>query len=102
MEVPELEVESELQLLACATAAAIPDLSHICHLHCSSQQNQILNPLSKARGGTHLLMDAMSGSQAAEPQWELWKLSMFMSQTSLPPCLARGKGSQEVYGLNLV
>ena len=57
MEVPRLGVESELQLPACATATAMPDLSHVCDLHHSSQQCQILNPLSEARGGTRILMD---------------------------------------------
>ena len=49
MEVPRLGVESELQLLACAIATAMPDLSHLCDLHHSSQQCQMLNPLSEAR-----------------------------------------------------
>ena len=51
-----LAVELELQLPAHATATAMPDLSHICDLPHSSQQCQILNPLSKARGQTHNLM----------------------------------------------
>ena len=38
MEVPRLGVESELQLLAYATATAILDLSCICDLHCSLRQ----------------------------------------------------------------
>ena len=42
MEVPRLGVELELQLLATATATAMPDLSHICKLHHSSQQHWIL------------------------------------------------------------
>ena len=46
MEVPRLGVESELLPLAYTTAIAMPDPSHICDLH-SSQQLQILNPLSK-------------------------------------------------------
>ena len=46
---PRLGVESELQLLAYATATATQDLSHVCNLHHSSQQYQILNPLSEAR-----------------------------------------------------
>ena len=57
MEIPRLRVESELQLPAYATAAAIQDLSRICNLHHSSWQHQILNPQSKARDGTHILMD---------------------------------------------
>ena len=57
MEVPGLEVESELQLLAYATAMDIADLSCICHLHCSLWQHQILNPLNEARDQTCILMD---------------------------------------------
>ena len=49
MEVPRLGLKLELQLLACATATATWDLSQVCDLHHSSQQCQILNPLSKAR-----------------------------------------------------
>ena len=40
-------VESEL--LTYTTATATQDPSHICDLHQSSRQHQILNPLSKAR-----------------------------------------------------
>ena len=56
MEVPRLGVKSELQLSACATATRDP--SRVCDLHHSSQQHQILNPLSEARDQTHVLMDA--------------------------------------------
>ena len=49
MEIPELGVESELQLLAYITATAKADLSWICDLHHSSQQCQILNLLSEAK-----------------------------------------------------
>ena len=52
MEVPRLRVESELQLPAYATATAVPDLSHICDLHHSPGQCQILNPVSKAKDQT--------------------------------------------------
>ena len=52
MELPRLEVELELQLLAFTTAIAMQDLSHIYNLHQSSQQHQIFNPLSKARNRT--------------------------------------------------
>ena len=55
-EVSRLEVQSELQLGACATATAMPDPSHVCHLHHRSWQRWILNPLSKARDRTHNLM----------------------------------------------
>ena len=57
MEVPRLGVESELQLLAYATATATQDPCHVCSLHHSLWQRQILNPLSNARDQTHLLMD---------------------------------------------
>ena len=40
MEVPTLGVESEMQLLAYATATVMPDLSHICDLHHSSLQRR--------------------------------------------------------------
>ena len=38
-------------------SSATSDLSHICNLHCSLWQHQILNPLSEARHQTHILMD---------------------------------------------
>ena len=53
-----LVVESELQLPTYTTATATPDLNHICNLHHSSWQRLTLNPPSKARGWTHVLMDA--------------------------------------------
>ena len=56
MEVPRLRVELELWLLAYAMATELPDLSHICDLHHSSRQRQILNPLSEARDRTRNLM----------------------------------------------
>ena len=52
MEVPRLEVKSELQLLAYSTATAKPDPSQVFDLHHSSWQRRILNPLSKARDRT--------------------------------------------------
>jgi len=57
MEDPRLGVESELQLPAYTTATATRGLSHICGLHHSSQQCQVLNPLREARDGTCILMD---------------------------------------------
>ena len=44
MEVHRLGLESELQLLAYATAVAMPDPSLVCNLNYSSQQCRILNP----------------------------------------------------------
>ena len=49
MEVARLGVESELELLAYATAIATRDPSCICDLHHSSRQHWILSPLSEAR-----------------------------------------------------
>ena len=57
MEIPSLGVKSELQLLANTTATVMPYSSQICELQHSSQQCQILNPLSEARDQTHILMD---------------------------------------------
>ena len=57
MEVPRLGVQLELQLLAYATATAIPDPSCICDLHHGSRQCPILNPRSTARDRTQILMD---------------------------------------------
>ena len=57
MEVPRLEAELDLLLLASAIATARQDPSFICDWHHSSWQNQILNPLSEARDGTRILMD---------------------------------------------
>ena len=58
MEVPRLGVKSEPELLSYTTATAMPDSSHICDLRHSSQQQQILNTLSKASDRTCVLMDA--------------------------------------------
>ena len=58
MEVPRLGVELELQLPAYTTATATQDLSNVWNLHRSSQQCQILNPLSEARDRTLILVDS--------------------------------------------
>ena len=57
MEVLRLGVISELQPLPYAMNAATRHPSHVFHLHHSSQQHSILNPLSKARDRTCILMD---------------------------------------------
>ena len=57
MEVSRLGVESELQLLACATAAAMQVPSCTCNLYHSSWQCGILNPLSGAGDQTCILTD---------------------------------------------
>ena len=56
MEVPRLGVKSKLQLLAYTRATATWDPSHVCSLHHSSRQRQILNPLREARDQTYNLM----------------------------------------------
>ena len=56
MEVPRLGVESELQLLFYNTATATSDPSCIYGLHHSSWQRQILNPRSKSRDWTCILI----------------------------------------------
>ena len=56
MEGPRLGVESEL-LSAYAITTATTDPSCICNLHHSSGQNQILNPLSKAKDQTCIFKD---------------------------------------------
>ena len=58
MDVPRLEVGSELQLLAYTTATETPDPSHICDLCHSLWQVWVLNPLSEARDQTCILTDA--------------------------------------------
>ena len=58
MEAPRLGVKSEPQLPAYAAATATPDLSRLCNLHHSSRQRQIPDPLSEARDGTRILLDA--------------------------------------------
>ena len=57
MEVPRLQVKLELQLLTYTTTTARQDPSHICDLHHGSWQHWTLNPLIKARGQIHILMD---------------------------------------------
>ena len=57
MEVPRLRAESELQLPAYTTVIATQDPSRVCNLHHSSWQHQILNPLSRVRDRTCVLMD---------------------------------------------
>ena len=87
MEVPRLGVELELQLLAytTATATATPDLSCLCDLHHSSQQCQILNPLSGGQGSLWILV----GFVTAEPQQEL--LIFFLLEAGGVPFVAQRK-----------
>ena len=77
---PRAGLESELQLPASATATATRDLSRVCDLHHSSQQCQILNPLSEARDGTSIFMDS---SRVPDPLGRDWnsKVCVFVSST---------------------
>ena len=69
-EVPGPGVQSELQLLATATARATQDLSCICNVYHNSWQRWILNPW--ARTGVEPATSWMLIRFAsAEPQWEL-------------------------------
>ena len=52
VEVPRPGIKLELQLQAYTAATATPDLSHICKLHHSLQQHQILHLLREARDQT--------------------------------------------------
>ena len=56
-EVLRLGVELELQGPAYTTARATPGPSHVCDLHHSSGQCQILNPQSEARDRTLIHTD---------------------------------------------
>ena len=87
MEVPKLGAQLELQLPAYATAIAMQDLSHICDLHHSSLQNQILNPLSKTREQIWVLMDT-SWVVSTEPQWDLLKVPFKIKCTFETPLIA--------------
>ena len=68
MEVPRLRAQSELQLLAYATATAMPDLSGIRNLYHSSQQCQILSPLSEARDQACVLLDTSHWTTTGTPK----------------------------------
>ena len=74
MEVPRLEVESELPLPAYTTVTAIQDLIHICDLHYSSWQRRILNQLSEARNQTHILMDTSWVHNPPSHNWNAKKI----------------------------
>ena len=53
--------ELELHLLVSAAATAMQDLSCICNLCCNLWQHRVLNSLSEARDGTHILMESVLG-----------------------------------------
>ena len=72
---------------ASRTAAATPEPSHICSLCHSLWQQMILNPLSKTRYQTWILMDTMLCPQPAKPQQELPFILKFTIYKSL--CFVR-------------
>ena len=74
MEVPGLEIKSELQLLAYHTATETRDLSYVYNLHHSSQL-WIPDPLSQASDQTHILMDT---------SWVLFHCTT----KGTPPCIS--------------
>ena len=82
MEVSRLGVELELQLPAYTTATATLDPSHICDLHHSSRQCQILNPLSKARDQP-VSSWILAGFVTTKPQWELPMILLFWLRSTL-------------------
>ena len=59
MEVPSLGVGIRAAAAAYDTAVATLDLSHSCHLCRSLWQRWIINPLSEARDGTHILLETI-------------------------------------------
>ena len=65
---PGQVVKLQLPLLACTRATAKWDPSHVCDLHHSSWQCQILTPLNEARPTSH---GSQLGSLTAEPRREL-------------------------------
>ena len=69
LSVPRVGVESELQLLVYTTATAKPGPSHVCYLHHSSLQCQILNPLSEARD-RNCVLPMLVRFVSTEPQQE--------------------------------
>ena len=75
-EVPRLGVEMALQLPADTTAMVTWDLSHSCDQHSSSRQRWILQPLSEARDGMHILTDSSQLgnllSRERTPGWVLF------------------------------
>ena len=86
MEVPRLGVESKLQLPAYATVTAMSDLSHVYDLPHISWQCWILNPLSKSRDWTCILMDTswirFHCPKKGTPGPQLLKVSITMPRIS--------------------
>ena len=76
------------------TATASPDLSHMCNLHHSSWQYQILSPLTEARDQACVLTDTSWVLNPLGTKIELLKLAVFrfiVSQTKLSRKIIRAK-----------
>ena len=81
MEVPRLGIESELQLPAYITAAAMQDPNRIFNLHHSSWHRQILKPLSEARDQTvssWMLVSFLSAEPYGNSAFLLCTLSLYL------------------------
>ena len=89
MEVPRLEVVSELQLPAHATVTATRDPSRVCDLHHSARQCWILNPLSEVRDQTCIHMDASQihfcWSTTGTPLQSFWNSSFYVENFEKSP-----------------
>ena len=68
--------------MAYATAIAMPDLNHVCDLHPSSRQHQILSPLREARDQT---CNLMVPSQFRFHCATMGTLTFLICQLKLPP-----------------
>ena len=69
MEIPRLGVKPKLYLLAYTTATVIPDPSHVCDLHHSSWQHQILTHCTRPGikpASSWIIVRFIS----TEPRWE--------------------------------
>ena len=83
---PGYRFKSELQLPAYTTATATRDLSCVWELHHSSQQGWIINPLSKARDGTHIpwiLVRFISAVSRQELHDSCWRSSIVVKSKGL-------------------
>ena len=91
MEVPRLGIKSELPLPA-TTATATLDPRQICNLHISLGQCWILNPLSRARDLTCILMDT---SQILNPTSRNGNSLVIILEIRIP-CPERASDSPKV------
>ena len=109
MEVPRLGVESELQLLAYATATVTHDLSGVCDLHHSNGLSGVCdlhhsNARSLSRHARPEIKPAtlwiLVGFATIEPQWELPKI-IFIWQNFSSYVVLKCKGRVVLNVLNI-